>query len=131
MPLTDAFRNQIVRAMLGEAIPPESIYLRLSTTTPNPDGTNWTEVDSTGYGGYAAQAIAGAVSAPANGAASSNAVVPFPTPTTGGAAIAAIGLWTGPTGGTIRAYAPLTPAVLIVAGAQVQIPIGALVFQAV
>ncbi len=130
MPITYAFANIGVNVLRGVAASANTMYLRLSTTTPTQSQTNWTEVTQGGYGGYVAQALSTAnMNGPSNGSSSSQVEVVFPTPTVGGAVIAAVGLWTSAAGGTMYAYSVLSPTVLIVTGNTVRIPVGTLIMQ--
>jgi len=131
VPITYAFANIGITVLQGGSAISNIMYLRLSTTTPTAAGTNWTEVTVGAYGGYVAQLLSdGSMNLPSNGSSASSAEVLFPTPTVGGAVIAAVGLWTSAAGGTLYAYAVLSPTVLIVTGNTVRIPVGTLITQA-
>jgi hypothetical protein len=124
--------NQIAGALLrGDEIPAATTYLALSTTVPNPDGTAWTEMPQSGYGGYGRVALAGLLSNPVLGAQQNSGQVEFPLPTSGGAVMAAWGLWTAPTGGTFRGFVALQPAPLVVAGVRPRFQVATLIGQAV
>lgn len=118
--LTRSASTSLVRWLLGEALPAAGVYVRLSTTVPAIDGTGWTEVPATGFGGYVPAAIAGAMSTPNDGRAENVAPVSLGTPTTGGAVLAAWGLWDAPVGGTLRAFLPIAPGLPVVAGREVR-----------
>lgn len=117
--------NKLTDATLGERINPSGVWVGLSTTVPGQDGSNWTEVEQRGYGGYARVSLATLMSAAAAGVSMNTTVVDFPLATSGGAVIAAVALFDHPTqppsqsGRTFRA---LRPGILVVANRRVRIP---------
>lgn len=129
MPLSAAFSFQILDALLrGAPIPASAPYLAASSTVPNADGTNWTEHTPATWGNYARATLSSAI-AIGSGGGSNAQVIDLPTPTTANGSIAAIGFWTAATGGELRAWVPMTPAVPLVAGVPIRVPVGQLVAQ--
>lgn len=119
MDLFIRWANRLIDASLGSQIDPGSVWVGLSTTVPGVDGSNWTEVPSDGYGGYARASLASLIPSASSGLASNNQVIQFPVPQSGGAVIAAVGLFDHPTLGPTQAgrmFSALQPALLIVAG---------------
>lgn len=116
--------NRLIEVTLGAQADPASVWIGLSTTVPNADGTNWNEVGADGYGGYARASLAGLMSIAGAGLALNNTLVAFPVPTSGGAVIAAAGLFSHPTQGVSlagRTFKALAPAITIVAGRRPEI----------
>lgn len=57
MPLTNAIKAAVLDALYGKQTltVPSTLYIGLSTTAPNPDGTNFTEPSGGGYARVAVQ----------------------------------------------------------------------------
>lgn len=127
MPITTQFANQILNALLqGAQIPAEGGWIGLSSTVPNLDGTNWTELGAADFGNYGRASLSGLVSSGSSGSGTNGGQVNFPVPTVGGGNVAAWGVWTAPTGGTLRGFVAQQPALPIVAGRAVRFVVGAL-----
>lgn len=121
MPLFIPWANKVLELTLGRDLVAANIWVGLSTTVPGADGTNWTEVADAAYGGYSRISLAGAFGFPSGGLVGNSGPILFPIPTTGGAVVAAVGLFTDPVLGPAlsgRAFRALSPAVQIIAGRQ-------------
>lgn len=111
MPLSTYARNGLIGHITGEAaLAKPTMYVALSTTAPNSDGSNVTE--PTG-GAYARVNTTGDWGTPASGSITNTAAINFPTATadwTGGAAQAYAVLYDAVTGGNMLGYGAFTVA---------------------
>jgi hypothetical protein len=112
--LTNYTEKKILDHVLKTASysPPATVYLGLSTTTPSPDGTGWTEAAYTGYGNRPAIAFGAAAAK----AIAQNAVANFPACTGGSSTVTYWGIFDAITGGNLLAYGALSPSKVIASG---------------
>ena len=82
-----------------------TLYLRLSSTVPNDDGSNWTEQTGTGY---AAQSLTGKWAAASGRSKPTGADVSYTASGADWTQINAVGVWTHPTAGTMIAWDQVT-----------------------
>lgn len=107
MPATDSFENDIINHfMRGQSLPVGTAYLALSTTTPNEDGTNFTEPSTAN--GYARQSLN--LPAPTTGTASNPSTITFgPATNASWGTITYLGVFLVSTGGTVKIIKNTTP----------------------
>lgn len=91
--------------------PPASIYMGFSTTTPNPDGTNFTAPT---YTGYARKQVT--FNAAASRAITNNGIVTFDPCSSGNNTLTYWGLFDQLAGGNLLGYAALSTPKQVVAG---------------
>lgn len=128
MPATTYLKNKIVDHQLGKAaFTMPTVYVGLSSTTPNLGGTGFTEPST---GSYARVATSGATwTSAASGASSNAAAVQFPTATgdwVAGANLTYGLLFDASTGGNLLGYSALTVNKAILNGDTASLPIGAI-----
>ena len=125
MPLTNAIKAAVLDALYGKQTltVPSTLYIGLSTTAPNPDGTNFTEPSGGGYARvkwsndlthwYAATVD--------NPSIKVNALpVLFPEATTGWGIITHWGIFNAESSGALLDWGQLTTSFDVVAGQQPQ-----------
>jgi hypothetical protein len=117
MPLSTYARNALLGHVAGQAAYAEpTLFVALSTTAPNPDGTSVTE--PTG-GAYARVASAGDFGPPTSGSITNTSVINFPTATadwSAGAAQAYAVLYDAATAGNMIGYGAFTVAKAVLNG---------------
>lgn len=125
MPLTNAMKAAVLDALYGKQTlaMPDTLYIGLSTTAPNPDGTGFTEPSG---GGYARVAFPNDLTRwyPAtqdNPSIKANALpILFPEATAGWGTVTHWGIFDAETGGALLDWAQLTTSFDVVAGQQPQ-----------
>ena len=127
MPFTDAVVHQILNYYLRAAswTPPGTLYVGLSTTTPNSDGSNFTEPVGAGYGRVSLASSSVSWGAASGRLSSSQVEVLFPTPTGSWATLTHVGFFTAVSGGVLQAYEALeTPRTVDASSVPVRFRIG-------
>jgi hypothetical protein len=106
---------------------PAHLWLGLSTTEPNEDGTNFTE-HTIGSDGYARVDIAGSSfwNAASGGSVTNKIAIAFAEASGSWGTISHIGLFTASTGGTLLCGGALTSPVAVAANQIFRFPIGTL-----
>lgn len=125
MPLTNAIKAAVLDALYGKATltVPDTLHVGLSTTAPNPDGTNFTEPVG---GGYARVAVPNNSTywydaTEDNPSIKANALpILFPEATAGWGTVTHWGIWNSAEGGALIDWAPLTTSFNVVSGQQPQ-----------
>jgi len=124
-PLTNAIKAAVLDALYGKQAltVPDTLYIGLSTTAPNPDGTNFTE--PTG-GGYARVAFPNNLThwyaaTEDNPSVKANALpVLFPEATDDWGTVTHWGIFNAAQSGTLLDWAPLTTSFDVTVGQQPQ-----------
>lgn len=110
MPFTAYFSNKALGLLFGgTAFPLPNVYVGLSTTVPNNDGSNFTEVTGVGYSRVLIDNDNPASwSNPPSGSQTANkAAVTFPQAGGSWGNVVAFGLFDAPNAGNLLAHAPL------------------------
>ena len=109
---------QLLNGLVGKSqggILGSSCYMGLSTTTPNSDGTNFTEPTHASYGrtiiGLSGQGATQVMGTPANKAIENDKIIYFPEATGDWGTVTHFGLFTSASGGKPLIYGALTSAV--------------------
>lgn len=123
MPFSNYLLNALCQLAYGNTsfTPPATIYVGLSTTTPNPDGSNVSEPN---INGYARVAVANdtvhwhsAPAQPATGERQSNSQqIVFPTAAGDWGTVISVVLYDAPSGGNFLGYGQLATPENITAG---------------
>lgn len=86
------FRNQAVSQ-------PAAIYMGLSSTVPNEDGTNFTELVGDGYA-----RVAVSLAAPTNGTSATSGAVTFGPASANWSTVVAVGIFFASSGGDLKLF---------------------------
>ena len=113
--------TQVLNGLIGRGAGPLSnCYIALSTTSPNSDGSNFTEpATASGYArsiiGLSGTSATQVMSAPASGASSNSSIIFFPEATSSWGTVTHFGLYTAATGGSLVLYGTLTNPITVAA----------------
>lgn len=122
MAFTTTASNTLLKQMTGKESSSGILYncyMGLSTTTPNADGTGFTEpAASTGYArariGLSGTPATQVMGNPSNGSITNTSIIYFPIALANyGDAVTYFGLFTAETGGTLMIYGALTSPVTV------------------
>jgi hypothetical protein len=126
MPLSEYTDQAILNSLFGQTsnfgalASAPTIYVGLSSTTPNPDGTGVTEPSGGGYARVSAPSTSWGAATLANPSVIQNsATLTFPTATAswaGGANLTYVVLFNASTAGTVLGYGALTTAKPVLSG---------------
>lgn len=125
---TTLLRNLLANQSIANVA---TVYFGLSTTAPNPDGTNVTEPSGGSYARVNHPLTTSYMGVPSGGSPTSCAntfAVTFPTATGGWGTVSHWVAYTASTGGTFVYYGQLDSSELITTGLQPQFAVGDLVF---
>lgn len=122
MAFTTAGSTNILRQLIGKVSNGilTNCYMALSTTTPNADGTNFTEPSATtGYArtviGLYNQSATQVMNDPVNGTTSNKDIIFFPEASATWGTITYFGLYTAATGGQLILYGALSSPITVAA----------------
>lgn len=110
MPFTAYFNNKALGLLFGgTAFPLPNVYVALSTTVPNADGTNFTQVSGVGYGRVLIDNDdpASWSNPPSSSQTLNKVTVTFPAAGGSWGSVVAFGLYDAPSGGNLLAWASL------------------------
>jgi len=119
MAFTNTGSTAILNGLIGKGTGSlANCYMGLSTSTPNADGTNFTEPSSTlGYArsviGISGQSATQVMGNPSNGSVSNTDIIFFPEATSAWGTITHFGLFTAASGGTLIVYGALTSPITV------------------
>lgn len=121
MPFSNTASNTYLRQICGKTSSTNlgsTCYMGLSTTTPNADGTNFTEPSaSNGYArsliGLSSQSATQVMGAPVNGTITNTGIIFFPEATASWGTITYFGLFSAETGGDLILYGALSNSVSV------------------
>jgi hypothetical protein len=125
MPLTNAIKAAVLDALYGKQTltVPDTLYVGLSTTPPNPDGTGFTEPSGGGYARVAVQndGTHWYAATQDNPSIKANALpILFPEATADWGTVTHWGIFDAAEGGAVIDWAPLTTSFNVVSGQQPQ-----------
>ena len=121
MAFTNYGSTQVLNGLIGKGTGPLSnCYIALSTTSPNADGTNFTEPStSAGYArsiiGLSGTTATQVMSNPTAGASSNTSIIFFPEATASWGTVTHFGLYSSQTGGSLVLYGTLTNPIAVAA----------------
>lgn len=122
MAFTNTGSTAILNGLIGKSSngPLSSCYLALSSTTPNQDGSNFTEPSSTaGYAravvGLSNQSATQVMSAPTNGTTQNKEIIFFPEASSSWGTLTHFGLYSAASGGNLILYGALSSPITVAA----------------
>lgn len=123
MAFTSTASNTLLNSFTGKSNSGailQNCYMGLSTTTPNADGTNFTEPSSSnGYAratiGLYGQGATQVMGTPSEGTIENASIIYFPEATASWGTITYFGLFNAATGGSLMIYGPLDTSVTVAA----------------
>ena len=122
MAFTNTGSTAILNGLIGKSSsgPLSSCYLALSSTTPNQDGTNFTEPSSTvGYAravvGLSSQSATQVMNPPVNGTTQNKEIIFFPEASASWGTLTHFGLYSAANGGNLILYGALSSPITVAA----------------
>lgn len=118
MPFTQYLNNQLLDSLFGNIAysAPATLYVGLSTSAPNPDGSGVSEPTGGGYSRIVVNNNKSNWTDAALGALSNEAQFNFPTASVSWGTISHVVIYDAPSSGNLLAYAALSAPVLVSAG---------------